>query len=44
MIGDEKLVDLLELEGEETIEGVFEADTALAQSLSHVGAHAPRTP
>ena len=43
MVGNENLVDLLELEGEEAIEGVLETDTALAQPLSHVCAHAPGT-
>jgi hypothetical protein len=44
MFWNEQLVDLLDLEAEEAIEGVLETDTALAQSLSHVCAHAPRTP
>lgn len=43
-IRDEELVGPLELTGEQTIEGVFETNTALAQLLSHAGVHATRSP
>jgi hypothetical protein len=39
---DKDLIDLLELAGEQTIEGVFETNITLAQPLSHAVAHATR--
>jgi hypothetical protein len=43
-IGHEQLVRLLKLDGEQTIEGVFETDFALAAALSHAGGHAAHSP
>jgi hypothetical protein len=41
-IGHEKLVGLLELDAEQTIEGVRKTYCALAAPLSHAGGHAAR--
>jgi hypothetical protein len=43
-IGDEKLVDLLEFGGRQTIESVFEIDIARGAPLTHAaGERAPGT-
>jgi hypothetical protein len=41
-IGNKKLVGLLELDGEQTIESVLETYFALAASISHAGGRAAR--
>jgi hypothetical protein len=43
-IGHQQLVGLLKLDSEQTIEGVFEIDFALAAALSHVGGHGAHSP
>jgi hypothetical protein len=43
-IGHEKLVGLLELDAEQTIEGVLKRYFALATPLSHGGGHAAPIP
>jgi hypothetical protein len=42
-IGNEELVDLLELDGEQTIKAVLQTYIALAKPLSHAGGHAPES-
>jgi len=43
-IGDEGLIDLLELGDEQTVKGVFEIDIPLTAPLSHVRALLTETP